>query len=134
MTTAGKFAALKSCASAISVLFPRHTSFMMGDWTIDPAFLYRVLHTMDPEAPYEFTSTPEQIEQVLLALEMIPIKEFTRPTLSLDSMTREEFQPLTDEDFFSSIDSAGIAIDPTLAMEIRDIVEYAYGIKSGERS
>lgn len=38
-------------------------------------------------------------------------------------------KPLTDDEFISMVDSAGIAIDPGLAFEIKEMVEAAHGIK-----
>ena len=38
-------------------------------------------------------------------------------------------KPLTDDEFISMVDSAGIVIDPSLAFEIKEMVEAAHGIK-----
>lgn len=40
-------------------------------------------------------------------------------------------KPLTDDEFISMVDSAGIVIDPSLAFEIKEVVEAAHGIKGG---
>lgn len=60
------------------VVFPRNAQEYDGDWIIDPAFLTRVKHSIDPETPYEFTPSEEQIETTLLALEVVPSKLYTR--------------------------------------------------------
>ena len=59
------------------VAFPRQA----GDstWIIDTAFIWRVKHTIEPDTPYEWTPSEEQIETVLLALEKIPLPLYTRP-------------------------------------------------------
>jgi hypothetical protein len=59
------------------VQFPRHTSVIYGDWTIDPAFLLRVQHTIAPDTPAEFTPSMKEIETTLLALEVIPSSIYT---------------------------------------------------------
>ena len=41
-------------------------------------------------------------------------------------------KPLTDEEFISMVDSAGLVIDPSLAFEIKEMVEAAHGI-TGEK-
>ena len=38
-------------------------------------------------------------------------------------------QPLTDEEFISMVDSTGLVVDPILALEIKEMVEAAHGIK-----
>ena len=62
-----------------SVAFPRNVQEYDEDWIIDPAFLTRVKHSIDPETPYEFTPSEEQIETTLLALEVIPSPLYTTP-------------------------------------------------------
>jgi len=59
------------------VAFPRQT----GDstWIIDTAFIWRVKHTIDPDTPYDWTPSEEQIETVLLALEKIPSLLYLHP-------------------------------------------------------
>jgi hypothetical protein len=59
------------------VAFPRQA----GDstWIIDTAFIWRVKHTIDPNTPYDWTPSEEQIETVLLALEKIPSPLYTTP-------------------------------------------------------
>jgi len=68
--------------------FPRYTPRHGGDWIIDPAFLQRVSHSIDPDHPHEFTPTLEQMEVTLLALEVIPSALFTKPEKqqALDAM------------------------------------------------
>jgi hypothetical protein len=43
-----------------------------------------------------------------------------------------EQEPLTDEEFISMLDSAGLVVDPELAFEIKALVEAAHGI-TGEK-
>lgn len=74
-----------------SVRFPRHTPKHGEDWIIDPAFLLRVYHTIDPDAHYGFIPTMEEIETALLALEAIPPDLYTAPP-------QREWQGLTDEE------------------------------------
>ena len=59
------------------VAFPRQA----GDstWIIDTAFIWRVKHTIDPDTPYDWTPSEEQIETVLLSLEKIPSSLYTTP-------------------------------------------------------
>ena len=38
-------------------------------------------------------------------------------------------EPLTDDEFISMVDSAGIVVDPIVAFEIKEMVEAAHGIK-----
>lgn len=38
-------------------------------------------------------------------------------------------QPLTDDEFISMVDSAGLVVDPIVAFEIKEMVEAAHGIK-----
>ena len=71
------------------VAFPRNVQEYDEDWIIDPAFLTRVKHSIDPETPYEFTPSEEQIETTLLALEVIPSALYTTPP---------QRKPLTDEE------------------------------------
>lgn len=65
-----------TCKQDLQVLFPRHTPHRIDNWTIAPAFLTRVLHTIAPDTPYDFIPTMEQVEQVLLAIEVIPTAEY----------------------------------------------------------
>ena len=59
------------------VAFPRQA----GDstWIIDTAFIWRVKHTIEPNTPYDWTPSEEQIETVLLSLEKIPSSLYTTP-------------------------------------------------------
>jgi hypothetical protein len=70
-------AALAQPAVKEPVAFPRQA----GDstWIIDTAFIWRVKHTIDPDTPYDWTPSEEQIETVLLALEKIPSPLYTTP-------------------------------------------------------
>lgn len=64
---------------ALSVRFPRHAPKHGEDWIIDPSFLLRIYHSIDPDAHYGFIPTMEEIETALLALEVIPSKLYTTP-------------------------------------------------------
>lgn len=64
---------------ACSVIFPRHAPKHGEDWIIDPSFLLRVYHSIDPDAHYGFIPTMEEIETALLALEVIPSNLYTAP-------------------------------------------------------
>ena len=77
---------------ALSVRFPRHAPKHGEDWIIDPSFLLRIYHSIDPDAHYRFIPTMEEIETALLALEVIPSKLYTAPP-------QREWQGLKDEDF-----------------------------------
>ncbi len=70
---------IETSGSPVMVQFPRHTSVLADDWTIDPAFLLRVKHTIAPDHPAEFTPSMEEIETTLLALECIPTHIYTTP-------------------------------------------------------
>ena len=64
---------------SVKVRFPRHTPQHGEDWIIDPSFLLRIYHSIDPDAHYGFIPTMEEIETALLALEVIPSKLYTAP-------------------------------------------------------
>lgn len=76
---AGKQAAQPKEPEQEPVAFPRNVQEYDEDWIIDPAFISRVKHSIDPETPYEFTPSEEQIETTLLALEVIPASLYTNP-------------------------------------------------------
>ena len=77
------------------VAFPRNVQEYDKDWIIDPAFLTRVKHSIDPETPYEFTPSEEQIETTLLALEVIPSALYTTPPQrTWVGLTDEEYKEL----------------------------------------
>jgi hypothetical protein len=78
----------KSEPVACSVLFPRHAPKHGEDWIIDPSFLLRIYHSIDPDAHYGFIPTMEEIETALLALEVIPSNLYTAPP-------QREWQSLT---------------------------------------
>ena len=71
------------------VAFPRQA----GDstWIIDTAFIWRVKHTIEPNTPYDWTPSEEQIETVLLSLEKIPSSLYTTPP------QRTEQEPVIDK-------------------------------------
>lgn len=73
--------------------FPRHTPRHGDDWVIDPAFLQRVLHSIEPGNPYEFTPTQEQVEVTLLALEVIPNNLYTTPPAPAQQEPESECNP-----------------------------------------
>jgi len=74
-----------------SVRFPRHAPKHGEDWIIDPAFLLRVYHSIDPDAHYGFIPNMEEIETALLALEVIPSNLYTAPP-------QREWQGLTGDE------------------------------------
>ena len=75
----------------VVVRFPRHTPQHGEDWIIDPSFLLRIYHSIDPDTYYGFTPSMEEIETALLALEVIPSDLYTAPP-------QREFIGLTDEE------------------------------------
>ena len=75
----------------VVVRFPRHTPQHGEDWIIDPSFLLRIYHSIDPDTHYGFTPSMEEIETALLALEVIPSDLYTAPP-------QREWQGLTPED------------------------------------
>jgi len=75
-----------------NVRFPRSDNAdAPHGWRVDPVFLRRVLHTISPDEPADFTPNMEEIENVLLALEVIPASLYTTPP-------RREWRGLTDEE------------------------------------
>ena len=74
--------------------FPRHTQRHGGDWIIDPAFLQRVLHSIDADHPHKFTPSLEEVEATLLALEVIPSNLYTTPPAPAQELTDEQIQKL----------------------------------------
>ena len=76
---------------SVKVRFPRHAPKHGEDWIIDPAFLLRVYHSINPDTNYGFIPSMEEIETALLALEVIPSDLYTAPPQC-------EWQGLTDEE------------------------------------
>ena len=76
---------------SVKVRFPRHAPKHGEDWIIDPAFLLRVYHSINPDTNYGFIPSMEEIETALLALEVIPSDLYTAPP-------QREFVGLTDEE------------------------------------
>ena len=64
---------------SVKVRFPRHAPKHGEDWIIDPAFLLRVYHSINPDTNYGFIPSMEEIETALLALEVIPSDLYTAP-------------------------------------------------------
>ena len=76
---------------SVKVRFPRHAPKHGEDWIIDPAFLLRVYHSINPDTNYGFIPSMEEIETALLALEVIPSDLYTAPP-------QREWQSLTDDE------------------------------------
>ena len=99
-------AALAQPAVKEPVAFPRQA----GDstWIIDTAFIWRVKHTIDPDTPYDWTPSEEQIETVLLALEKIPSPLYaTPPQRTWVGLTDEEvINVMPDDDTPMSLGEA----------------------------
>ena len=76
---------------SVKVRFPRHAPKHGEDWIIDPAFLLRVYHSINPDTNYGFIPSMEEIETALLALEVIPSDLYTAPP-------QREWQGLTEKE------------------------------------
>ena len=74
------------------IKFPRHSPRHGEDWIIDPAFIRRVMHSIAPDHPDDFTPTPAQVETTLLAIEVIPSNLYTSTSASKPwvGLTKEE--------------------------------------------
>lgn len=103
-----------TCKQDLQVLFPRHTPHRIDNWTIAPAFLTRVLHTIAPDTPYDFIPTMEQVEQVLLAIEVIPTAEYIAAPAPVAQRVEALVMPNDDaicEALIQRSDVDGIAYD-----------------------
>lgn len=65
----------------VKVKFPRETDTKSG-WAIDPSFIARVRHSIQPDED-EWVPSHEEVQAVLLAIECIPAGIFTKPKQSL---------------------------------------------------
>lgn len=102
----------------VALKFPRHEKRNKDGWTIDPAFITRVEHSIDPETSFDFIPTMEQVQETLLALEVIPASLFTSPP---------QRQPLTDEFLrkLHHIEEFGLFCDYDDFEQIARAIEYA---------
>ena len=107
----------------VRVFFPRYTLQHGNDWVIDPAFLRRVLHSIEPYTPCEFTPNQEQIESVLLALEVIPSNIYTSQ--------KPKREPLSDDDLCKVFPAIATYTESnkTLYRSIARAIEAAHNIK-----
>jgi hypothetical protein len=67
----------------VKVKFPRETN-TKSRWAIDPSFIVRVLHSIQPDED-EWITSPEEVQAVLLAIECIPAGIFTQPKQQVTS-------------------------------------------------
>ena len=67
----------------VIVKFPRETN-TKSRWAIDPSFIVRVLHSIQPDED-EWITSPEEVQAVLLAIECIPAGIFTQPKQQVTS-------------------------------------------------
>jgi hypothetical protein len=56
------------------------------------------------------------------------LDDFVEIAVWLSGAPQQVAQPLSDEEFFSLVDSEGIRVDPSMALTIKEIVERAHGI------
>lgn len=100
---------------SVKVRFPRHAPKHGEDWIIDPAFLLRVYHSIDPDTNYGFIPSMEEIETALLALEVIPSDLYTAPP-------QREWQGLTDEEIMDACSAVWASHPVEVGQVVQDML------------